>query len=63
MVKDIFKEVTSVDKLVQGLPEIPIEYQPKFKLINNKVILPSEKELEENNRSRSSKLRIIERIR
>ena len=63
MVKDIFKEVTSVDKLVRGLPEIPIEYQPKFKLINSKVIVPSEKELEENNRSRSSKLRIIERIR
>ena len=63
MVKDIFKEVTSVDKLVRGLPEIPLEYQPKFKLINNKVIVPSEHELEENNRSRSSKLRIIERIR
>lgn len=63
MVKDIFKEVVSVDKLVRGLPEIPLEYQPKFKLINNKVIVPSEQELEENNRSRSSKLRIIERIR
>ena len=63
MVKDIFKEVTSIDKLVRGLPEIPLEYQPKFKLINNKVIVPSEQELEENNRSRSSKLRIIERIR
>lgn len=63
MVKDIFKEVVSVDKLVRGLPEIPLEYQPKFKLINDKVIVPSEHELEENNRSRSSKLRIIERIR
>ena len=63
MVKDIFKEVCEVDKLVRGLPEIPLEYQPKFKLINTKVITPSEKELEENNRSRSSKLRIIERIR
>lgn len=63
MVKDIFKEVTSVDKLVRGLPEIPAEYQPKFKLVNNKVIIPSDKELEENNRSRSSKLRIIERVR
>ena len=63
MVKDIFKEVSSVDKLVRGLPVIPEEYQPKFRLINNKVIVPSNKELEENNRSRSSKLRIIERIK
>lgn len=63
MVKDLFKEVSSVDKLVRGLPVIPDEYQPKFRLVNNKVILPTEKELEENNRSHSSKLRIIERIK
>ena len=42
---------------------IPEEYLPKFQIINKKVITPSVKENEENNRSRSSKLRIIERIR
>ncbi len=63
IVKNLFKEVTSVDKILQGLPEIPSEYLPKFKLINNKAITPSEKELKENTRSRSSKLRVIERIR
>lgn len=33
-----------------------------FKLINNKVILPTEEEIERNPRSRSAKLRIAERI-
>ena len=63
IVKDVFKEVSSVDKLVQGLPDIPEEYLPNFKIINKKVITPSDKENEENNRSRSSKLRIIERVK
>lgn len=63
MVKDIFKKYTDIDKMVKGLPVIPDEYMPDFKLINSKVIIPSDKELEENNRSRSSKLRIIERIK
>ncbi len=61
IVKKIFKEVTSVDKLVRGLPEIPEEYLPKYKIISD-GILPSEEELEENYRSRSSRLRVIERI-
>jgi len=63
IVKDVFKEVSEVDKMVRGLPNIPDEYLPKFQIINKKVITPSDKENEENNRSRSSKLRIIERIR
>ena len=54
--------IKEVDELVKGLPVIPPEYQPKIKLINKKPILPSEKELNENSRSRSAKLRIIERI-
>lgn len=63
IVKDVFKEVTEIDKVVKGLPNIPNEYLPNFKIINKKVITPSDKENEENNRSRSSKLRIIERIK
>lgn len=63
IVKDVFKEVSSVDKLVRGLPNIPDEYLPNFQIINKKVITPSDKENDENNRSRSSKLRIIERIK
>ena len=59
--KDIFKRVSSVDPSLKNLPIIPEEYQPKFKLVAN--IEPSAHELEENNRSRSARLRVIERIR
>ena len=59
--KEIFKSVSSVDKELQKLPIIPEEYQPKFKLIAN--IEPSKQELEDNNRSRSARLRVIERVR
>ena len=62
IVKQIFKKESEVDELVKGLPVIPKEYQPKLKLINKKPILPSEEELKENSRSRSAKLRIVERI-
>lgn len=62
IVKQIFKKDSEVDDLVKGLPVIPKEYQPKLKLINKKPILPSEEELKENSRSRSAKLRIVERI-
>ena len=62
IVKKIFKKYSEVNEIFKGLPDIPKEYQPKIKLINKKPILPSEKELNENSRSRSAKLRIIERI-
>lgn len=63
IVKEVFKEVSSVDSVVKGLPNIPEKYLPNFKLINTKAIKPSYKELEYNNRARSSKLRVIERIK
>lgn len=59
--KDIFKSVSSVDPSLKNLPIIPEEYQPKFKVVAN--IEPSAHELEENNRSRSARLRVIERVR
>ena len=62
IVKKIFKDSSEVNDLVKGLPVIPDEYKPKIKLINKKVIEPTDKELKENSRSRSAKLRIIERI-
>ena len=62
IVKNIFKKNSEVDEFVKGLIEIPEEYKPLIKLINKKPILPKEEELEENSRSRSAKLRIIERI-
>lgn len=62
IVKNIFKKYSDIDPLVKGLKYIPEEYKPLIKLVNKKPILPSQKELEENSRSRSAKLRIIERI-
>lgn len=58
--KDIFKKVSSIKEELKNLPVIPKEYLPKYKII--KTIKPTKKEIEENNRSRSAKLRVIERI-
>ena len=63
IVKNVFKEVTEIDPIVKGLPNIPEEYLPNYELVNNKAITPSDEELEVNNRSRSSKLRVVRRIR
>jgi len=62
LVKTMFKESASLPELPPNLPMIPPELQPKFKLVTRKPILPSEQELAENNRSRSAKLRILEKI-
>lgn len=62
IVKQTFKINSEINSLVKGLPEIPDEYKPKIKLINKKPILPSDKEMEENSRSKSAKLRVIERV-
>ena len=58
--KNIFKEVSSIEDSLKKLPIIPKEYLSKYKVL--KTIEPSKNELEENNRARSAKLRIIERV-
>jgi len=63
IVKRIFKEYSEVDPLMKGLPSIPYEYLPEIELITKKPIVPSEEELKENTRSKSAKLRVIERIK
>lgn len=63
IVKNIFREKCSIDEKLKGLPNIPEEYLPDFKLVENKAIVPSEEELEKNPRARSSKLRVIERVK
>ena len=63
LVKNIFKEKCAIDPKVQGMPNIPAEYLPDFRLVVNKAIIPSDEELERNPRARSSKLRVIERIK
>ena len=62
IVKKVFKKYSEIDPMVKGLPVIPEEYKPLIKLVNNKPITASDNEINENSRSKSAKLRIIERI-
>ena len=55
------KKYSEVDSNVANLPYIPEEYLPKFKVVGK--FTPSKEEISENNRARSAKLRVIERIR
>lgn len=61
LVKETFNKYSKVDSNLSKLPFIPEEYKPKYKLVCN--ISPSKEEIEENNRSRSARLRVIERIK
>ena len=61
IVAKVFKELCSDDENARRLPIVPEELKARAKKIIK--ITPSEEELDENNRSRSSKLRVIERIR
>ena len=62
LTKTIFKEASSLPDLPPGLPVIPDNMKPTLKLVTRKPILPSDEELAANNRSRSAKLRIAEKI-
>lgn len=58
--KQIFNEVSNVPKELKDLPVIPDDYKPKYKVIAN--IKPTKEEIKNNKRSRSARLRVIERI-
>ena len=60
--KAAFKKASETPNLPPGLPIIPDEYKPILKFVSRKPILPSEEELEQNNRARSAKLRIAEKL-
>jgi 16S rRNA (cytosine1402-N4)-methyltransferase len=60
--KVTLKKASEIPPLPPGLPIIPEEFKPSVKLITRKPILPSDEELEANNRARSAKLRIAEKL-
>lgn len=62
IVKHLFKDYSTVEEPPKNLPILPdqLEKAP-LKIVNNKVILPSDEEVEQNRRSRSAKLRIVEK--
>ena len=64
IVKQTFKNESEYDSFYQGMREqdIPEDKKPRLKLINKKPILASDKELSENSRSKSAKLRVVERV-
>ncbi len=60
-VAGIFKKLCSDDKLASKLPMVPENMKARAKQIIK--IIPNDEEIDENNRSRSAKLRVIERVR
>ena len=64
IVKNAFAKVSKVEGTRHNVFALPSEKDlPDFKLVNNKVIIATESEQEVNPRSKSAKLRIIERIK
>ena len=61
--KNIFKEKVKEDELLKGMPNIPDNLKPNFKLITKKPIIPTKEEIESNKRSKSAKMRVIEKIK
>ncbi|GAA0613115.1 16S rRNA (cytosine(1402)-N(4))-methyltransferase RsmH [Virgibacillus siamensis] len=60
--KQAFKKWSSMKPVPRNLPVIPTDHQAPFNLLTKKPIVPSEDELDLNRRSRSAKLRIVEKI-
>lgn len=63
LVKQMFNQASAMPELPPNLPVLPDRVQPEFERVTRKPIVASEAELAGNHRSRSAKLRIIERKR
>lgn len=61
--KQAFKKWSSEKPVPRGLPIIPDEFKAPFKRITRKPIVPSEAEISNNRRSRSAKLRVVEKTK
>ena len=61
IVKNIFKDAKDPCKCPKTFPVCMCGQVSKGEVITRKPILPSDEELEENKRSKSSKLRVFER--
>ncbi|MDD3106851.1 MAG: 16S rRNA (cytosine(1402)-N(4))-methyltransferase RsmH [Bacilli bacterium] len=59
--KHIFRKHSEV-QVPSKLPIRASELKADYRLVNNKVIIPSESELQKNHRAHSAKLRILEKI-
>lgn len=61
--KQAFKKWSTPPPLPRNMPVIPEGHEPPFKMITRKPIIADEAELERNRRSRSAKLRIVEKTK
>ncbi|TGB05012.1 16S rRNA (cytosine(1402)-N(4))-methyltransferase RsmH [Halobacillus salinus] len=61
--KQAFKKWSSNPPLPKNIPMIPEDKQPPFKSVTRKPIVAEDLELEANRRSRSAKLRVVEKIK
>lgn len=62
LVKNIFRRESSACICPPEIPECVCGHVPSIKLVNRRVIKPSREEVRDNPRSRSSRLRVVERI-
>lgn len=63
IIKTMFKAATTSEKAPANLPLLPSqEKEAAFRLVTRKPIIPTNEEIEENSRSKSAKLRVIERV-
>lgn len=62
LVKKIFKDLAQGCVCPPNFPHCVCENIPQVKWINKRVIVPTEQEVSENPRSRSAKLRIVEKL-
>jgi len=62
IVKEYFKKESRDCICPLELPECRCGHQAQIKIINRKVIVPDEKEIQDNPASRSAKLRIVEKL-
>ena len=63
IVKQTFARLANPCTCPPGTPVCICGKQPQVKIITKKPILPTEKELEDNPRARSAKLRVAERLK
>lgn len=59
--KNVFREMVEVN-IPRGVPIKDKDIKREFKLVNNKVIVPTKEEVLRNNRAHSAKMRILEKL-
>ena len=62
LVKQAFRAAASDCICSPGTPMCTCEHKPKVRIVNKRVIKPSQEEIMVNPRSRSAKIRIVERV-